>query len=250
MLCKKEVACKFLPEIKYLRDWETVSIRSLISRIKYAKQLFRIYENGPFQSSIVTFQLQGSVTWLKLLRGRWLLVASSDLDQSKLSLWDVSEERKRLVTQLYLTGPVMDGKCDDSVRTIFFALSIGTKCVHTPTVSTSTHQFFFRRPYISVFRLFAEVEQAHILQVAEIKNASHVLLLKGSLLGYAVQHGDDTMPCLENWETRESYLFAFPPNIADSSIAMKAHNAGIEHVSCLMFIVSQHYDPQKRTEPV
>ena len=129
MLYEQEVASKLLPEIKWDQDWVSVSAVCLAARIEHAKWLFRIYQTGPSscQSTIVTFQLQGSVTWLKLIRGRWLLLASSDYNQSRLSLWDVAGEREQMVTQVFLSGPVMDGKCDDSGICITIALSIGTR---------------------------------------------------------------------------------------------------------------------------
>ena len=91
-----------------------------------------------------------------------------------------------------------------------------------------------REPYISVLRLFTESGQAHISPVAEIKDASHVLLLEGPLLGYAVRNGDDTMPYLENWETCENLRFVFPSDIEVPSSTIEAHNPGKEHVSCLL----------------
>lgn len=69
-----------------------------------------------------------SVTWLKLIRGRWCLVASSDTSQSRLILFDgLIGLQSGIKAEFFLPGPVIDGVIDDSSSRINIALSIGTR---------------------------------------------------------------------------------------------------------------------------
>ena len=69
------------------------------------------------------------ITWVKLVRGRWCIVATSNLSQSRLVIFDglggLSSDR---MVNFYLEGPVMDGEIEDTPTGINIALSIGTKC--------------------------------------------------------------------------------------------------------------------------
>ena len=67
------------------------------------------------------------VTWIKLVRGRWCLVASSDLTQSRLIVFDGLRGLQNYETEVFLEGPVMDGVLEDSVAGINIALSIGSR---------------------------------------------------------------------------------------------------------------------------
>ena len=67
------------------------------------------------------------VTWAKLVRGRWCLVASSDATQSRLSVFDGLCGMQDEKYVFYLDGPVMDGVVEDTPQGINLALSIGAR---------------------------------------------------------------------------------------------------------------------------
>lgn len=72
------------------------------------------------------------VTWAKLVRGRWCLVAGSNIHESHLWVYDLSEpsiSEDSLALDIAFSGPVIDGTVDDSANEITLALTIGTRYV-------------------------------------------------------------------------------------------------------------------------
>ncbi|EIW79573.1 hypothetical protein CONPUDRAFT_166320 [Coniophora puteana RWD-64-598 SS2] len=64
---------------------------------------------------IIRSDLPRSVTWLKLVEGRWLLVASMDTMCSRLEVYDISATGKGIFGPLagcYLSGPITSGEAD------------------------------------------------------------------------------------------------------------------------------------------
>ena len=66
------------------------------------------------------------VTWSKLVRTRWCLVAASALSESRLSVWDISSGSWTLRGEWFLDGPVIDGHLEDIGKSVTVALTIGT----------------------------------------------------------------------------------------------------------------------------
>ena len=96
-----------------------------------ALTLIRSYTSAEPEVTVLSLSrsLQ-TVTWVKLVRGRWCLAAVSDFSSSRLILYDgrigfASEPQ----AELYLPGPVMDAVMEDRVSEINIALSIGTTSV-------------------------------------------------------------------------------------------------------------------------
>lgn len=101
----------------YVESWlrTTISYRSA-------------YEIASAASTIST-TVGSRITWLKLLRGRWCLVASSDESRSRLMLFDSLDSNSHLLCEMLLPGPVMDGQCDDTGDGICLAISVGTRSI-------------------------------------------------------------------------------------------------------------------------
>lgn len=81
-------------------------------------------------------ELSDSITWLRLLRGRWCLVASSDAEEkrhSRLSIWDSRAESDTVTAtlqmraEMFLPGPIMDGESEDDGVSIKVAVTVGSK---------------------------------------------------------------------------------------------------------------------------
>ena len=69
------------------------------------------------------------ITWVRLLEGQWLIVASSDASVSELSLWSLTSlgegtDGGKPVTTVYLGGAVADGLVDVSGDRVIIALEI------------------------------------------------------------------------------------------------------------------------------
>lgn len=121
-------AC-YSKRLEYLTsaDCERVAIHSL----RLQKSL--LSSGGQLSPTVVRFDTHRSVTWVRIVRGRWLLVASSDAFQSVLTLWPlcaISDHATRPVSaaEAYLEGPVKHGVCDVREGVIYIALEL---CMET-----------------------------------------------------------------------------------------------------------------------
>lgn len=85
-------------------------------------------------------KLSQPVHWLRLVAGRWLMVASWDHSISKLSCWDISLVTRGLlepVAECFLSGPVKTGQVEIQPGTgIVIGLSVG------PSRYVSSHSLF------------------------------------------------------------------------------------------------------------
>lgn len=66
---------------------------------------------------------------MKLVKGRWCLVASSDASQSRLSLFDSGSGALQLITENFLPGPIMDGQLEDVEEYVHLAVTVGSRSV-------------------------------------------------------------------------------------------------------------------------
>ena len=81
----------------------------------------------------VPFNQKRSVTWLRLIQSRWLLVASSDDINSSVSLWtiqDLLSSNVTPVTEVFLPAPAVNGAVDIQGSTVVFALELRGRSVH------------------------------------------------------------------------------------------------------------------------
>lgn len=81
---------------------------------------------------IVPLHQKRSVTWVRLIRSHWLLVASSDDISSVIALWSVSELLSHSnsttppapLAEAFLPAPVVNGAVDIQGTSIRFALEL------------------------------------------------------------------------------------------------------------------------------
>lgn len=81
--------------------------------------------------SIIRLDLSRSVTWLRLVSGRWLFIASSDARASSFACWDIEtvfREVKEPAAECFFSGPVDDGMFEVQHEGIVIALSVGSRC--------------------------------------------------------------------------------------------------------------------------
>lgn len=69
----------------------------------------------------------------------------------------------------------------------------------------SNYRSDLRTPYIKVIAIEERNNEVIFTEVATIKNASHVRLLSGSLVGCLVNAGDDSYPVLKDYESGDVY---------------------------------------------
>ncbi|KAK7017342.1 hypothetical protein R3P38DRAFT_2986696 [Favolaschia claudopus] len=138
-------------------------------------------------------RLPQCITWLRLVAGTWLFVASSDNDISKISCWDVPSilrGNRQPLAEAYLPGQVKTGELEVQASGIVLALGLGPE---SPAVHLITLQ---------------KVNKGHIFtEMARIEGSSHVLMLHGDLVGCALRDGT-IAPHLVNW--KESKIHDIP----------------------------------------
>ena len=67
------------------------------------------------------------VTWVKLILGRWCIVAASDVNQRRLSIWEiVSDGIESRMADVFLEAPVIYGQIDHSAGRVRCAITVGT----------------------------------------------------------------------------------------------------------------------------
>ena len=165
--------------------------------------------------STVYLRQTRSVTWIRLVQGRWLLAASSDSTTSVLSVWSVSmvlqtglssNQPPRPQAEVYLEGPVSDGCVDVQGGQVVIALEIRSLYVllqspaHTPVLMIPSH--LRRESSIRVLRLAkAKLTVAvTIVELARIPGLSRIRCLRGDHVGFAL-YAEVSIPCIFNWRT-------------------------------------------------
>ncbi|EKM55413.1 uncharacterized protein PHACADRAFT_256027 [Phanerochaete carnosa HHB-10118-sp] len=78
---------------------------------------------------MVSFPQTRSVTWAKLVQGKWVLVACSDQTTSAICLWSLqsfyrSEGPPDIVAQAFLKGPVVYGLVEVQNDQVIIALEL------------------------------------------------------------------------------------------------------------------------------
>ncbi|KAF7307573.1 F-box domain-containing protein [Mycena indigotica] len=168
-------------------------LESLVRRLSYASRKWAPAETpSPFR--IWPINLPQSITWLHVTQGRWLFVASSDENVSKLGCWDIFrifEGNVEPIAQGYLPDVVKTGKTEVQGRDIVLGLGLGSQ-------SNSTHIIALRKLH----------QDYSLVEIARIPNSTHVLLLSGTFIGCAIHRGSN-VPHLIDW--KKSLIVEIPP---------------------------------------
>lgn len=98
----------------------------MILRIGTFKHLLKGEALSPKQ--VVHLDMALSVTWLRLVHGRWLFTASSDNYLSKFTCFDISrvyQGSSEAIAECFLPGPVNSGYVEVQPRGVVIALGLG-----------------------------------------------------------------------------------------------------------------------------
>ncbi|KAJ7108053.1 hypothetical protein C8R43DRAFT_1162615 [Mycena crocata] len=134
-----------------------------------------------------------SITWLRLVCGSWLFVASSDNEVSKISCWDLSlmfQGYMDPIAEAYLPGQVKTAQLEVQDEGVVIGLGLGPKA-----------------PSVHVITLREHLGSHYFAELCRVEGSSHVLMLHGHLLGCALRH-NDIVPHLVNW--RENMIHDLP----------------------------------------
>ena len=117
----------------YLKDYhqlDSSTIEALVRRVSRLAHKWETHQLAPVRSWKIHLPL--AITWLRLVAGRWLFVASSDNSSSKISCWDLSSVFRgstEPLAEAYLPGQVKTGKLEVQQSGIVLALGLGPEYV-------------------------------------------------------------------------------------------------------------------------
>ncbi|KLO11327.1 hypothetical protein SCHPADRAFT_855527 [Schizopora paradoxa] len=169
---------------------DEASVQHVESWIRCALSLSRAHreERRPITTHV---KLELRVTWLKILRINWCIVASSSERESRLTIWNLQGGSPAISKEYYLPGPVGDGVVDDGGSGITLALTIGTTNMFVHVLSV------------------CEIDRAaSICSLAILRDVSYVRSLNGRWIVCAVRQGDDTYPTLVDWTTSRQWALS------------------------------------------
>ncbi|TDL27949.1 hypothetical protein BD410DRAFT_799315 [Rickenella mellea] len=121
-----------IPLLPYRCSLESATANVVERWVRMALQVDWPYKHAKeltvHRINLKSYQIASHVTWLKLIRGRWLLIASSSIESSSLTLWDSSPNLGDpiLRAKYSLPGPVINGSVDDTSSSISVAISVGS----------------------------------------------------------------------------------------------------------------------------
>ncbi|KLO11326.1 hypothetical protein SCHPADRAFT_831280 [Schizopora paradoxa] len=103
-----------------LEDASAKHVESWLRCAIYSQRVF----SSELKPNIFRVKLNLHVTWLKIIRIRWCLVASSSPNESRLTIWNL-DGTPSISKEYFISGPVVDGLVDDDGSQIIAALTIG-----------------------------------------------------------------------------------------------------------------------------
>ncbi|KAF7319516.1 hypothetical protein HMN09_00290800 [Mycena chlorophos] len=188
----------FLPHyIQDYRQLDTDTLESLVHRLTTLLPKWTSMSSVP--ATLVRLDLSLSVTWVQLVAGTWLLVASSNDCESKLSCYDLAVKPTQGTTHAYLPGRVRTAKAEIQEDGVVLALGLAHEA---------------QAVYVVTLHKPANETRNVFCQLAQLQGSSHVLMLSGDFVGCAVRGGLNT-PHLFNWRTGAVYEMEPPPGGLD-----------------------------------
>ncbi len=106
---------------------EDVSAKFVENLVKYTLQLHWSYTS---ESKPIVFRIKTplNITWCKMLRPPTFIVVSSNLEESRISVWKLGEHLD-LCAEYYVSGPVVNGQIFDTGNMVVIGLTIGSMYV-------------------------------------------------------------------------------------------------------------------------
>ncbi|KAK7017338.1 F-box domain-containing protein [Favolaschia claudopus] len=187
--------------VSYLGGYECLeasALENLACRVAHLDAKWKARDLSPVRDYQLCLPPQ-SITWLRLVAGTWLFVASSDNYVSKLTClffrhWDVHSVFRghhQPLAEAYLPGQVKTGQLEIQESGIMLALGLGPDYVHSSPVHVIT---------------FQKGSDGHVFsELTRVDGSSHVLMLSGDFLGCALRAGT-IVPHLVNWKENKIHL--------------------------------------------
>ncbi|KAJ6578650.1 hypothetical protein DFH09DRAFT_1310634 [Mycena vulgaris] len=185
----------------YLKTRELLSaaeLEALVTRVSRLAHRWRSQDLCPVK--VWRLYLPQSITWLRLISGSWLFVASSDNHVSKISCWDLSllfQGYPEPIAEAYLPGQVRTAQLEVQDSGIVLAFGLGP-------IS----------PLLFIVTLRQYDGSHYFMELCRIEGSSQVLMLHGNSVGCALRN-DVIEPHIIDWRTNEIYELPPPPGPFD-----------------------------------
>jgi hypothetical protein len=128
-----------------LKSRDKLDGKQLEALVVRVSQLARRWRGNDLQPvKMRRIDIQYPVTWLRLVSGGLLFVASSDNNVSKISCWDLSSIFKGFtepIAEAYLPGKVQSARLEVQEGGVVLALGLGPKCGLTYSILLSLIRF-------------------------------------------------------------------------------------------------------------
>ncbi|KII86222.1 hypothetical protein PLICRDRAFT_93683 [Plicaturopsis crispa FD-325 SS-3] len=216
--------------MKSIEELSSTHLEALTRRLTFSVSIWKRAgetDDPVAMGRVVRNDLPRSVTWLRLVYDRWLLVAASDTVSSSLTCWDLSRLMGgdlRPSTECYLPGPVQSGQIDvDSTRGLVVALGV------------SMHP----NPALYILSLRRRANDLQFVLLAELTGLSYVRCLDGDLAVCALRD-DVSIPCLVNWRSNDIWPLSNLPDDEGSCMAAYIHD---EHIVIFNSCTIKIYGP-------
>ncbi|KAF7293017.1 hypothetical protein MIND_01201000 [Mycena indigotica] len=174
----------------HYEELETSVLELLVRRLEHFTEKWERDPTPISPATLFNYNTSLSVTWLKLVAGNWLFVASSDETESKISCYDLSTatpDSMNGIVHAYLPGRVRTGRVEVQDGSMVLALGLGPEsaAVHILTLCKVSGQNVF-------------------CELARCEGSTYVLMLSGSLVGCALRNGSN-VPHIYDWKSRTIY---------------------------------------------
>ncbi len=126
---QRDVISKGIELPRYCQTLEQASAEHIRSWVRTAITLNKAYASGGQNAMVTSFVIDDGLeaTWTKVIRGRWCLVALSNVSTSFVGIWRIpSSGSLQIENKFYLPGPVLDGVVDDVAEEIRIAITVAT----------------------------------------------------------------------------------------------------------------------------
>ncbi|KAJ7602554.1 hypothetical protein DFH06DRAFT_1152737 [Mycena polygramma] len=190
---------------------DSIALEALVRRVACLKRKWS--RNNICPVDVWRLNLCQSITWLRLVNGSWLFVASSDNHVSKISCWDLSlvfQGYTEPIAEAYLSGQVKTAQVQVQDTGVVLALGLGPNS-----------------PSVQIITLRQDSGSHYFAELCHVEGSSHVLMLQGHLVG-----------CATRWPMR----YNLPPQAGSDSPETR--------VGLLLLAITQRYtDRQIQSAP-
>ncbi|KAJ7161170.1 hypothetical protein C8R46DRAFT_1285226 [Mycena filopes] len=165
------------------------ALEALVVRVSQLARRWKKQDLCPVD--VWRLDISRSITWLRLVVGNWLFVASSDHDVSKISCWDLSlvfQGYTEPIAEAYLPGQVETAQLELQDVGVVLALGVANS----------------RSASVRIITLQQRAGSHCFVELFHVDGSSDVLMLQGKYVGCGVRDGA-VVPHIIDWVASTTY---------------------------------------------